>query len=44
MFDNEDFWKAVVCITAFTCITVVAIETGNLKVLWWYIVPLLMWG
>lgn len=44
MFETDDFWRAIVCVTAFVCVTFVSVQMRSVGVLWWYIVPLLIWG
>lgn len=36
MFE-ANFWKALVCLTAFLCTTVAAIQLQSPGVLWWYL-------
>jgi Na+/glutamate symporter len=44
MANNEDLWRAIASSIAFICITVAAIVTNRIGVLWWYLIPAFMWG
>ena len=44
MLNNEGFWKTIAVSIAFVCITVAAIVTNRIDVLWWYLIPAFMWG
>ena len=44
MFEHDDFWRTVAVCTALVCITCIVIATGNVNVMWWYLVPMFIWG
>lgn len=39
----NDFMKGMLTVTLVLCITYLAYLTGNMRLLWWYILPLLIW-
>jgi hypothetical protein len=40
---SDRFWRPWVLALALICVTGVAIKTGDMSVLWWYLAPLAMW-